>query len=191
MNKFICILISSFLAFSSSITAIEEMHNFDIEFRTAAFFPSSNLFREIYGDVGASFQFETSFNWNCWNIWENIDWLSMHGKPIGCHGSTSINIFNVSAGIKFPYTVFDCLSIYAGIGPNIASVWLKNKTHCCHEKTSRLAIGAVFKTGVYYYITNNLSLEVFADYLYQPVHFEKWINMGGVKLGAGISWIDF
>ena len=34
----------------------------------------------------------------------------------------------------------------------------------------------------------NLLLDVFVDYLYQPVHFSTRIDIGGFKIGAGIGY---
>lgn len=185
MNKIALKLI--FFLFVSCSPAITEAQTSNIELRSAAFFPSAKRLREIYCDVGTSYQIETSFRYGCWNIWENLDWFSKHGKPVGCHGSTRANIINLSIGIKYPYSFCECFTAYVGIGPSLSRIWIKNRTQCFHEKISKVAIGGVLKTGLYYCIAENLFLDLFVDYLYLPIHFNTWVNVGGVKTGIGIG----
>lgn len=186
MNKTFSKLI--FLLFLvTSLTVIAEEQNFTIEVRSGAFIPSSKRLREIYGNVGASYQLEASFTCRCLDIWGNIDWFSKHGKPKGCHGSTRVSIANWSAGIKYPYSFCNCFTVYAGIGLSLAKIWIHNKADCSREKISKIAIGGVLKTGICYFATENLFFDFFVDYLYQPVRFEKSIDIGGVKTGLGMG----
>lgn len=185
MNKIILKLVFSFFIINNLYSI--EVQDFKIEARCAAFFPSSKRLKEIYGNVGPCYQIETSFRCGCWDIWENVDWFSKHGNPKGCHGSTRMSIVNYSLGIKYPYSFCECISVYAGIGPSLGKIWIKNKTYCSREKKSKVAIGGVIKTGVYYSITRNLFLDLFVDYLYQPVSFKKRVDIGGLKTGVGIG----
>lgn len=75
-----------------------------------------------------------------------------------------------------------------GAGPSFGRIWLKNKPHYREdERTTKTVFGGVVKSGIYYTITDCLFLDLFVDYLYQPVHFDKHVNIGGVKIGAGIG----
>lgn len=160
----------------------------NVEIRGAAFFHSSERFREIYGNVGASYQIEASTPLcNCWDGWVNLDWSSDHDKSKRCDASTRVSITNFSFGIKYPYQFCERYIAYIGIGPSISRVRLKNKSQCEHERISKLAIGGVLKTGIYYFITCNLFVDLFVDYLYQPIHFEKRVDIGGVKTGIGVG----
>lgn len=161
-----------------------------LEIRSAAFFHSSGRFREIYGNVGGSYQLEASTKFNdcdCYETWANFDWFSKHGKSDGFNDPTRVSIANISLGIKFPYQICEQFTAYIGIGPSLSRIWLKNKSQCRHEKVSKLAIGGVLKTGVYYFISERVFVDVFVDYLYQPVHFETHVDIGGFKTGAGIG----
>lgn len=186
MNKRILQYILSVLVLSP-LLLFAEINNLNLEVRTAAFVPSSDRFREIYCHVGAEYQFEGSFRYGCWDIWENIGWFSKRGEPVGCHGSTRVSIANLSLGIKYPYTFCNCICAYVGIGPILSRVWIKNNAHCSHEKKSRVSIGAVLKSGVNYFITERLFVDLFIDYSYQPVHLRKWVDVGGLKTGIGIG----
>ncbi len=158
------------------------------EIRSAAFFPSSHRFREIYGNVCLSLQLEASAKlYDCADGWANLDWVSKNGKSDGFNDSTKVSIANFSFGIKFPYQLCEQFTAYIGIGPSLSRIWLKNKSQCGHETVSKWAIGGVLKTGIYYYINNCVFIDVFLDYLYQPVPFETHVNIGGFKTGLGLG----
>lgn len=161
-----------------------------VEIRSSAFFHSSNLFREIYGNPGVNYQLEASTNLYDYFVgWANFDWFSKHGKSVGFNDSTRVNIANFSLGIKFPYELSEQFTAYIGIGPSFGRIRLKNQSQCNPETVSKFAMGGVVKTGVYYFITENMFIDVFVDYLYQPVKFESHVDIGGFKTGTGIGII--
>ena len=88
---------------------------------------------------------------------------------------------------SFPYQLCEQFIPYIGIGPSFSRIWLKNKPRCSHDTISKWAVGGVLKTGVYYCINRYVFMDIFVDYLYQPVHFEKHVDIGGVKVGLGIG----
>lgn len=162
--------------------------NSNVEVRSAAFFHSSERFKEIYGNVGASYQLEASTKlYDCFEGWANFDWFSKHGKSDRLNDPTNVSIANISLGMKFPYQFCEKFTAYIGIGPSLSRIWLKNKSHCRHETVSKWAIGGVLKTGIYYFISKRIFIDVFVDYLYQPVHFETHVDMGGFKTGVGLG----
>jgi outer membrane protein len=172
-----------------------------VEIRADAFIHSSKLFRKIYGDVGASYGIEASTSlMNCFDGWVNFDWFTKHGRSHVekshndsnlkiCRGNpTRVNIANFSFGLKFPYKSCGCVTPYVGIGPSFSRINLKNKSFCGHERVSKLAFGGIAKLGIYCYFFDCMFLDVFVDYLYQPVHFHKRVDIGGLKTGAGIGF---
>ena len=96
-----------------------------LEFRSAAFFHSSDRFREIYGKVGPSYQIEaTTSLYSCFDGFANIDWYSENGKSDGLNWKTNVSIANLSFGIKYPYYFNESFSAYVGIGPSISRIVL-------------------------------------------------------------------
>lgn len=157
-----------------------------LEFRSAAFFHSSKLFREVYGNVGVCYELEASTGLcECLEGWINFDWFSKHNEIGRCASRASIA--NISFGIYFPYRFCDRLIAYIGVGPSFSEIWLKNSAPCCVERVSKLAFGGILKSGIYYFINRCFFIDLFVDYLYQPVHFETSVNIGGFKTGAGIG----
>lgn len=159
-----------------------------LEFRSAAFIPSSKLFREIYGNVGVSYQLEGSTKlYKCIDGWANFDWFNKHGESYKLEDPTKVRIANTSIGIKFSCRSFRRFTPYIGIGPNLSKIWLENKSQCCHESVSKWTVGGVFKSGICCCITKCSYLNFFVDYLYQPVHFDTNVNIGGFNIGAGLG----
>lgn len=179
------ISLSTFCIFSTSVFA--DFQN-SVEVRAGAFFHSSSRFREIYDNVGVSYGAESNMKLSYpFDAWSNFDWYSKNGKSIGFDDSTKIQIANISFGIKYPFQLAYNITPYLGIGPSISGVWLKNKSDCVTENKARLAFGVVLKTGVYYQFSDYLYINLFADYLYQPVDFQKSIDIGGLKTGIGLG----
>lgn len=167
-----------------------------VEVRSAAFFHASQKFRRIYGNVSGCYEVEASTTLcGCYDGWVNFDWFRKHGKSIGMKNSTRCDINNTSFGIKINYSLCnpfylpccDALIAYAGLGPSFGKIWLKNRSHCRHEKKSKCVVGGVFKCGIQYFFNCYLFLDLFVDYLYQPVQFHERVDIGGVKLGAGLG----
>jgi hypothetical protein len=176
------------LLFLTNINPLLAEFQSSVEIRSAAFFHSSERFREIYGNPGTSYQFEASTKlYDCLDGWTNFDWFSKHGKSDGFNDPTRVSIANISLGIKFPYQFSEKFTAYIGIGPSLSRIWLKNKSQFSHETVSKLAIGGILKTGIYYFINRHVFIDVFADYLYQPVNFETHVDIGGFKVGAGMG----
>lgn len=181
------ILAFNFMLFSPLLAFSET----NLEFRSAAFFHSSDRFREIYGKVGPSYQLEaTTSLYNCFDCFANIDWYYQNGKSDGLNWKTNVTIANLSIGIKYPFYINESFSAYVGIGPSISRIVLKNHNHNTHQKKSsdRVVVGGVLKSGLIYSINCNFFLDVFVDYLYQPVHYSTRVDIGGVKVGAGLGY---
>lgn len=172
----------------------------NLELRAAAFFPSSHLFKEIYGNVGTNYQIEANTRFNDYHIpsycleciiipetFVNFDWYTKKGRSVGFKDPTRISIADVSLGGKLSFDLCHSFSPYAGIGVSLSRIRLKNKSHCTHEEVSKLAWGGLVKSGIKYEINCDLFLDLFVDYLYQPVHFHKTEDIGGFKIGFGVG----
>jgi outer membrane protein len=136
-----------------------------VEFRTAAFFPCEDRFRDIYGDVNPSYQIEATYGLcNCWKLFANIDEFYQTGRVKYCCKS-SLNILTTSFGPKYVYPLWSCVDIYGGVGLSLA-----------------------LKSGINYYFYRNFFLDLFVDYNYQPA-FDQCVDIGGVKTGLGIGYL--
>jgi len=161
----------------------------DAEFRTAAFFPSSHLFREIYGKTGVDYQLEASTKFqDCIDLWTNFSWYTKKGGSVPLHDPTRISIANVSIGLSYIYDFCNGFSIYGGVGPTFANIRIKNHIpDVWHEKVVKCSVGVLVKSGIRYNLSECYYLDAFADYLYQPKKFHIFANVGGFKPGLGIG----
>jgi hypothetical protein len=193
MNKILtalCLLLSS-SAYAASLNTLEG--------RAAAFLPTGDRFRDVYGNAGVSLQLESTRilkDHRHIGIWENFEWIFMNGKSLPSHSSSRIDILNLSAGLKYiRYFYYGDLLLNAGIGPDVGFVFLENKLRCCmgcdkpryKEHKFKAAIGVIAKTSIQYFMTKHLYFDVFADYLYLPVHLGRNENCGGFKIGAAFG----
>lgn len=156
--------------------------------RAGAFIPQSSLMRNIYSTAHIIGEIEVARRVNCHcELWGNFDWFSHKGHSIGLCNSTHIKIANFSLGIKFPFCITPCTEFYFGVGPSIAGVWLRNISSCGCEYITQAAGGIVAKSGFNIALTHKIFLDLFADYLYQPVNFQQRVNVGGLKIGVGLG----
>lgn len=158
------------------------------EFRAAAFIPSSHTFRDLYGDVLPCYAIEFGVPMYCnFAGWANADWFQRN-KRHDCISKSSVNVYNFSFGLKYVYTTCSNLNLYLGIGPSFGGICLKNKSTGYRETSSKFIAGLVVKSGIGYTFCSGVFVDVFLDYLYQPVRFHKRIDIGGVKAGLGVGY---
>ena len=159
-----------------------------LKVRVAAFWPTSDRFREIYGSSMPSYQIEAGFTFlQNFRGWVNFDWVYKKGHSEPLHHKTTINLSNGSFGVSFVQCVTDDISLYAGIGPSFGDIRIRNRTTKEHKRENKFAVGGVVKLGAVYQINCRFFLDLFVDYLYQPAHIRSDVNVGGLKAGIGVG----
>lgn len=190
ISKFLLVFLAA-ASLCDVTTPLNAMYcNSTVEFRTAVFVPTSSRFRHIYGNAGTCYELQANMPLTrCFTLWTNLDWFSRHGKSIGFENPTRVSIVNGSVGVNYEYCLNDLSKLYAGIGPSISGILLKNQSFCkSKEKIGKVGIGAVAKFGLYYSFTDCLFLDFFVDYLYQRVDYKKRnADISAVKPGVGIG----
>lgn len=176
MKKYVLVL---FLVMSSFVESME----YYAEIRGAAFFPTNSRFRNIYGDVHPVGEVEVGASFcNCYQFFLNINEFYDHASLKNC-GKTELNTITFSLGPKYTFCLNRCLDFYVGIGLSVAYSYLNNQ-HA--SKKYNTSFGGVLKTGTYLHITENIFLDFFVDYNYQPA-FHNHIDIGGFRSGIGIG----
>ncbi len=179
--KLVCVCFCAFFCASQVEAATAE-------FRVAAFYPVSKKFRDIYGYVGPSYQLEAAFPvWRCFEAWGNLDGFYKGNRRFSrcCH--SRVGIFNGSFGLKYARCYRDRFHLYLGLGASLGEMWIQNRSCCGCEKVSKFIAGGVVKSGLQVDVYRSFFVDLFADYLFQPVKFEKTVDVGGLKAGAGIG----
>lgn len=178
----------SFIIILVGLCSMKELPGTDVALRAAAFYPTSSLFRKIYGDLLPSFQMEvnTPFG-DRLDIWTNFEWVSQRGDSDGFNKPTSMHLATLGIGIKYLYPIREWYSAYLGLGPCIAEIALHNQTSCERTKVSRTAFGVIVKSGLLFQLNSNYFADFFLDYVYLASPFKTRADLGGVKLGAGLG----
>lgn len=118
--------------------------------------------------------------------WATFDYVFGSGNVHSCHGKTHINLYSWSAGLSTSLpTEFG--EYYLGIGPSLCLINIKN-TLCFSERVSKLSVGGVVKTGLLYNFSPQTFADIFIDYTYQPAHFERNVDVGGLRAGLGLGY---
>jgi hypothetical protein len=156
--------------------------------RGAAFLPTSERFNEIYGRSIGNYQIEVAGTFfSCYRSWMNLDWVYKKGKSDSLGYFTRVKIGNFSLGLSIPYEISTDLHAYAGIGASFGYIEVQNRFTKIHRNENKFAAGLVVKSGIIYNIHCHYFLDLFIDYLYQPTTFSTNVNIGGLKIGAGIG----
>ncbi len=160
----------------------------DVILRTAYWYPSSNLFREIYN--GARFDAEIEvIKQLCGNfyVFKNTTFFEKDGHSIGLDERTNIKLYPSSAGLMYVQPINCDLSVYAGLGPNWTWMSLWDDVPFGNQKKHKSCWGCTAKMGVYYEWDGFVFLDAFMDYLYIPMNLANVSNIGGFRFGLGIG----
>lgn len=181
--KLLSLLSSCVLLNTSTLCASDD---FWLELRSGAFFHTGNRFKEVFGTTAPFFGVELSKGFcNQYRGWVDVDY-SYNDKDQDCC-TTHFKVLNTSFGLNYVFCLGCNWDFYLGIGPSFSWVKLTNDSCCEKAKYSKCAFGGVVKSGFYYEFCDCYFVDIFADYLYQPVKIDRTIEIGGVKLGIGIG----
>jgi hypothetical protein len=190
MNKFYAFLLCLFFAIESFGSLNKT------ELRSAAFLPMGGKFKEVYGTWGPSIQVEQSRSFQgvkYFELWGNAEWIFMDGGPGHSCGTSSIDLLNLSVGVKAIGPLYrKRLFVYAGVGPVLGIVFITNRYHCSDTQeikasSTNVGGGAILKTGCQIFMTPYVFLDLFTDYTYLPVHVSSFEDVGGFKFGGGLG----
>lgn len=202
---FISFLLNPFSSLIES-TPLDAWNPWCVEFRAAYFRPTDEMVREIYADSWVDYQFEVSrllFDTNV-AVWSSVNWYRTSGHSICCgdivvsRDKTSLRVVPISFGLQYyvPIPQIQNARFYFGAGATVAFVRISDDSEFVKQRLSKNgAFGGVLKSGIKYFFQNNLFLDFFADYVFQPVHFSNGNDdvenldacLDGVKLGVGLG----
>ena len=184
------ILLMYIMLLAGPLSAIDidfESITYDVELRTAAFFPIARRYKEIYGDVGPSVQIEVGARFDCpYEAWINLDWV--YGEKHSRYTRTTSNLFNVSFGLKYIYLLSEKCSLSVGFGPTFGGIFLRNHSISYSRNPSRFVAGGVLKSSAKYKFCSGLFVDAFLDYMCEPVCYGTMVDIGGFRLGLGLGY---
>ena len=65
---------------------------------------------------------------------------------------------------------------------------MHNDDSYIRRNVHKQAVGGIVKFGFYVEPVKHLYIDLFTDYLYQQIHFSKWMQIGGLKVGGGVGF---
>lgn len=162
--------------------------NITFELRSGAFFFSSSTIREIYGTTTGYYELEGEFKFaECFEDWVNVSWFAVDGKIKDTNESTRFNLANFSLGIRYVHSFTKKFSTYLGLGPVIGRFWANHSFSGRNRNIETTGYGGVLKSGLMYCFSDFAFVDFYIDYYYQPAHFKKRIDIGGLRTGVGIG----
>lgn len=190
----------------SLVSSSTHSHDVLLEIKGAAFIPTNDCFKRIYGKSAGIFGAEVTFNaWdNCecgkWlsNFYGFVsaDFLSKSGNSIGLCTPTKAEIATIGIGIKYLFP-FYCADLYLGIGALPTHLRTKNCSPYVIQKTSDWSCGGIAKFGAFIDLPCSFFLDLFVDYQFVTVKPKCCPTAGvqfhnaalnGVIAGAGLGY---
>lgn len=171
---------------SGSLSAFEVAQN-SMEMRISGAIPVSGRYREIYGDIQASYELQVNtFLMQNISSWVNAGWITKKGFSTGCTRTpTRIEIASLSLGGNYFLPIYNNFSFYAGLGVILSQVNVKNH----HEGNAKaFSPGAVIKAGLNIDIFEDFYAGLFSDYYWQPGVYKTNVDIGGIRIGLGLGY---
>lgn len=161
----------------------------NIKARFAEFIPIDSRFQKIYGRCSPSYEVEVSKILDSdIALWGNLGGYTKKGRTLGLHNETRVNLVSFSFGGNYVRHLSHHNQIYFGLGAVISNFWVKNHIQFGRQKVSKGVFGGVIKLGLHHFFTDQIFADFFTDYYYQPVHCERLIDLGGLKVGLGLGY---
>ena len=176
------------LLFLLPALASAEDDMFSAQFRVGYFRSTDENVKDVYGKGGLDLEAELGAEFRDNFIgWLNFNYFRKRGDSIGLGDRNTMQLYPLSAGIKFLMTVDPCIDFYIGVGASYTWISLHDDSPLVGQQTRKQGWGAVGKAGMLYYLNNCWFLDLFADYYYTRISKDPYVNVGGARLGVGLG----
>lgn len=158
------------------------------ELRAGGFFPTSNAIKKIYGHGWIEGEAEFTYRFiGHWGIWGNAGYSYKNGH-VDFHHDAHIQLIPVSAGLKYIFFSHK-IRPYVGVGPCYTFMHFKNFSLLTRERSYKNRFGFAAKSGIYFDLPRHWALDLFFDYYYQHVHFQRVkADVSGFRAGIGLGY---
>jgi outer membrane protein len=188
--KKLCSILALLVA--SQVYGLNWKTGWDGEVRLAAFHPTSKLFREIYSSWDAEPQFLLSkkLGWGLYG-WASVGYFSSEGRTSFSGYESKIRMVPLSFGLHYLFFPEKRFHLYLGVGPSVNFVGIRDFSPYLNTHVRKESWGVVARSGLIYDMWKCLFVDLFADYLYQPLSTQSEDrsseDIGGWKVGGGIG----
>jgi len=166
------------------------------ELRFGYFHPTKAIIRDVY--EGA---LQTQINVGL-NVYEDLSAylgtsvFKASGKSLGLAEKTWLRITPLILGIKYPYPLASWSWIYVSGGAKVNFVRVHSDSNFVDPTLNAVGGGGFIETGFWFYLADNLYLDIFTNYNYSPTKFSpekpsiigNTVDLGGVYTGGGFHY---
>jgi len=199
---FISKLLRNFFVLLFFFTGSLSARDILLEFKGAYFLATEHLFREIYGNGGALYGPEVTFQLcddDNWYGFASIDFFQKDGHSLGLCDATKARIMPLALGLKY-FVPFCYGDFYIGLGFQPTHLKTINCSPFVAECTSQWGFGGIAKIGTYFDLPCNFLIDIFIDYSFVKVDCNKKCqppagpvtstkaDISGVIFGAGLGY---
>lgn len=197
MKKIFILFVIPF-ALYSKCRVIDYTYHDMLTIRAGNFFFTSSTARQTYGSEIIDLEVENNF-WffSKWSFWQNYNIVWNSGRNANLNSYTSMNISTISIGIKkffkFPRVP---IHLYLGAGPTLQIANSTISSPYLPSNTTKVGGGVVGKFGFLFQSPQNIMIDAFFDYYYQPTgrvvnadNLSNWNDIGGFRAGGGIGYL--
>ncbi len=162
-------------------------HDFLLEAKGAYFLADSRTFRNIYDDGGGIYGAElTGKVCNNWYLFASADFLGKSGCTVGFNTPTHINIATIGLGIKYMLCA-RFADLYIGVGVLPTHVRTFDGSPYVPFEDSKWGCGGIAKIGTYITLPCNWLLDIFFDYSFVKISFDRCSDVSNVCTKADVS----
>lgn len=166
-----------------------------LEIRAGYFLPQDKLMRKVYNNGGMEAEIEGAYRIvKELRTWVNISAFYKKGFSEGLDTPTSIQVYPLSIGFKYSFNLFKSAFLYLGVGPSNSWVIICDHSSYVKQRIVKNGWGITTKSGLSYYFSKHVLLDVFADYSYtkiSPISYQgvqsQSLNIGGLRTGMALG----
>jgi len=167
------------------------------EFKMGYFRFGDKAMRHIYDKGILDIQLTSSFCfWKPLYAYVAFEYISAHGRMLGDHKKTFVQIVPISLRIQYIQPITYDLKYYLTAGPRIYYFHQRNHSPGIPASVNKWGCGGFINTGFIYYLSEHITVDFFGEYSYKRMHFATdskhvkgiSVQIGGMTLGAGIGY---
>lgn len=167
------------------------------EFKMGYFRFGDKAMRHIYDKGILDIQLTSSFCfWKPLYAYVAFEYISAHGRMLGDHKKTFVQIVPISLGVQYIQPITYDLKYYLTAGPRIYYFHQRNQSSGIPASVNKWGCGGFINTGFIYYLSEHIIVDFFGEYSYKRMHFAtdskhakgNSVQIGGMTLGAGIGY---
>lgn len=168
-----------------------------LEAKAGYFFFSDSLMREVYDKGGVDLQLSGRYPIYKWlQVYGSFEYMQRNGKSLGGEEYTSIWSIPLSLGLQGVVAIRNTVEYYVTLGPRYSYTHVHNDSDFVDRTLNKNGFGGFANTGFYFFPTDHLVVDVFAEYSYMRVKFDpdhpnvfgRSIQIGGFAFGAGLGY---